>query len=182
MRSLVVSVLLAGCAPLADPRVRFVAIDLVSALPTEPGPELDGLDLDALAASTGRIEARPPLGEAQVTTVGLPRAPEGTAFYGVLGFVPGEREGIVGGHDVEVGPDRFAWDAVLGPLHEDEDGAGLLFFDAAVAPFELGALRTALVVASSSADPGADSATIVLAGAFEFVDTAAEAGGHSHGP
>lgn len=183
-RILAIVALLAGCSPLDNPGVRKVGIDLVAALPAEPGDDLADLDLNVLAAATGRVEAQPIYDDGFIEGVGLPPAPDGRSFYAVFGFADDPRAEFA--HDpteVDLGPPGFAWDAVVGPLRREDDGhTSVLFLGGDVDPFDLGALRTALIVISSADAPTSDTATIVLAGEFEFVETGAVAAGHHHGP
>lgn len=173
---------LASCAPLDDAGVRLVGIDLVPVLAEELPEGLVDLDRDAIATSTGRIETQPFYGDGFLEGEGLPVPPDGWSFYGVLGFAHEPREELVHGHDEDEPHD--AEDAVvIGPLQREEDGhTSVTFFASDTAPHDLGALRTAQIILSSSAEPTDETAAIVLAGDFEFVDTSVTTGGHSHGP
>ncbi len=176
--------LLAACSPLDNPGVRTVGIDLVPALPEDLPEELVELDVGAIAVSTGRIEAQAIYDDGFIEGAGLPVPPDGLSYYGVLGFAEDPRDELVHDHEeFDPGPPGFAWDAVIGPLRREEDGhTSLLFLASDTAPYELAALRTTLIVVSSSDAPTAETATMVLAGEFEFTETGAVAAGHSHGP
>lgn len=184
MRTLILAALLASCAPLDDAGVRLVGIDLVPALAEELPEGLVALDRDAIAASTGRIETQPFYGDGILEGDGLPIPPDGWLYYGVLGFAHEPREELVHGHDeADEGPHDAEETVVIGPLEREEDGhTSVTFFASDTAPHDLGALRTAQIVVSSSAEPTHETAAIVLAGDFEFIDTSVAAGGHSHGP
>lgn len=173
---------LAGCAPLDDAGVRLVGIDLVPVLAEELPEGLVDLDRDAIAASTGRIETQPFYGDGFLEGKGLPVPPDGWLFYGVLGFAHEPREELVHGHDEEETHDAEDT-VVVGPLQREEDGhTSLTFFASDTAPHDLGALRTAQIVVSSSAEPTDETAATALEGEFEFTETGAVATGHSHGP
>lgn len=101
----------------------MVGIDLVPVPIVDPAPELDGLDLDAIAASTGRVEVQPLYEDGFIEDASLPVAPDGLGYFGVLGFVDGPRDALEHGHDeMDVEPADFAWDAIVGPLRREEDG------------------------------------------------------------
>lgn len=174
---------LTGCSPLGDAGVRMVGIDLLPVPITAAAPELDGLDLDAIAASTGRVEVQPLYDDGFIEDASLPVVPDGLGYYGVLGFVEDERDALDHGHDaMPVEPADFPWDAIVGPLRREEDGhTSVLFFASDADPFDLAALRTAQIVVSA-AEPTPETATLLLAGEFEFVDAGAVTTGHSHGP
>lgn len=182
-RVFLVSALLLGCSPLVDAGVRSVGIDLSPVVPVE-ADDLGDLDVDAVGSSTGRIEAQPIYDDGSIEVVGFPPAPEGRAFFGVLGFAEEPRADLVHHEDEDdMGPSGFAWDAVVGPLRREEDGhTSLLFLASDVDPYDLGALRTALIVVTASTEPTPDDATILLAGEFEFVETGVTTEGHGHGP
>lgn len=173
---------LVACSPPEDLGIQHLAIDLVPALPAAWPPGLDALDAEALSAASARVEVAPVYRDGDLHAEGLPDPPEGVSFYAVFGFADAPRADLIADAD-PLAPEDFPWDAAIGPLYREEDGhTGLVFFEAQLAPYDLAALRTALVIAAPEGPVAPASAAVVLAGAFVFSATGEATEGHSHGP